>query len=168
MSRPEYKPSLHAIDRAKQRLGVEPSQARRWFNEAMRKARYVVTQTVKGRTQMIYEYEGMRLVIDDKTIVTIKPSVDTSFLQPIFEREYRKLARLVTRKTRSLELDIAELTVQLGERLTAKARAKNPKTREQIQRQINIIQTQINDCDAMIRREQDKLTNFEKATKVYV
>lgn len=165
----KYTPTLHAIERARHRLGIEAGEAQRWFNDVMRKARYVISQRVKGRDQLVYEYEGTRLVIDasNNVIVTVKPSVDTSILKPVFEREQRRIKREVTRNVRKYELSIAELTVEMGERMTAKARARNPKTRELIQRDIDELQTKINGHEAAITREQDRLENFVRATGVY-
>ena|SRR5690554_5601180 len=96
------------------------------------------------------------------------PDVDTSVLKPVFEREYRRIKREVIRNIRKYELNIAELTVKMGERMTAKARARNPKTREVIQRDIDVIQTLIDEHRAAITREHDRLENFERATGVYV
>lgn len=166
----KYTPTLHAVERAYHRLGIEPAQAQRWFNETMRKAKYLFTQKYGSKSQAIYEVDDMRIVVDTNNhhIVTIKPSVDTSILTPVFEREERRIKREVTRNTRRYELAIAELTVIMGERMTAKAKAKNPKTRELIQADIDELKTKIGRYQASIAREQDKLTNFEMATRVYV
>ena len=166
----KYTPTLHAIERAQHRLGIEPAQAKRWFNDKMRQARYLFTQHVRGVEQLIYEHEDVRYVVDSRNnvIVTVKPAVDTSILTPVFEREHRRIKREVTRLTRRHELAIAQLTVEMGERLIAKARARNPKTRELIQRDIDELQTKISGHEAAITREQDRLKNFEKATEVYV
>ena len=166
----QYIPTTHAIDRLQHRLGVKPTQAKRWVNEALCKATYLITQKVRGQAQAIYEHKGVRLVVDEltKTVITVKPTVDTSILKPVFEREFRRLKREVTRNTRKLELIIAELTVQMGERMTAKARAKNPQTRGIIDVEVQQIAGLINDKQAEIKRELDKLENFRKATEVYL
>ncbi len=166
----KYTPTMHAIERAHHRLGINPTEAKRWFNDVMRKAKYLFTQNHGGSSQAIYEVDDMRIVVDtgNHRIVTIKPSVDTSILTPVFEREHRKLLREVTRLTRRHELAIAELTVQMGERMVAKANAKNPKTRELIQRDIDALQAKIGRHEASITREQDRLENFVRATGVYV
>lgn len=165
----KYVPTLHAVERARHRLGIEPAQAQRWFNEAMRKAKYLFTQKHVGKTQAVYEIDNVRLIVDtdSRTIVTVSPSVDTSFLKPVFEREKRRIKREVTRLTRRHELAIAELTVQMGERMTARAKAKNPQTRALIQRDIDELQAKISECEALITREQDRLENFVRATGVY-
>ncbi len=166
----KYTPTLHAIERASHRLGIEAGEAQRWFNESMRKAKYLFTQKHSGRTQAVYEIDDVRLIVDTSshTIITVSPSIDTSVLKPVFEREHRKLRREVTRLTRRHELAIAELTVQMGERMVAKANARNPKTRELIQRDIDELQAKINRHEAAITREQDKLENFVRATGIYV
>lgn len=166
----KYTPTLHAIERAHHRLGINPTDAKRWFNDTMRKAKYLFTQKYGNKTQAIYEVDDMRIVVDTNNyhIVTVKPSVDTSILTPVFEREHRKLVREVTRNIRKHELIIAELTVDKGERMLSYARARNPKTRELIQRDIDAIKAEIESNEAAITREQDRLENFVRATGVYV
>src|SRR5690606_34150324 len=114
----KYTPTLHAIERAYHRLGIEPAQAQRWFNETMRKAKYLFTQKHAGKTQAVYEMGEVRFVVDTSshTIITVRPTVDTSILKPVFEREHRRIKREVTRNTRRHELAIAERTVEMGER----------------------------------------------------
>lgn len=165
----KYTPTLHAIERARHRLGIEAGEAQRWFNEAMRKSKYLFTQKHAGKTQAVYEIDNVRLIVDtgNHTIITVSPTIDTSILKPVFEREHRKLKREVTRITRRHELAIAQLTVEMGERMVAKANARNPKTRELIQRNIDDIQAKIEKCEALITREQDRLENFVRATGVY-
>lgn len=162
----KYTPTLHAIERARHRLGIDPAQAQRFFNDIMRKAKYLFTQG----NAAIYEHDDIRIVVNtgQRTIITVKPTVDTSILKPVFEREQRRIKREVTRNTRRYELAIAELTVQMGERMTAKARARNPKTRELIQRDIDELQAKIAEHEAAITCEQDRLENFVRATGVYV
>lgn len=165
----KYTPTMHAIERAHHRLGINPTDAKRWFNDTMRKAKYLFTQKYGNKTQAIYEVDDMRIVVDTNNhhIVTVKPSVDTSILTPVFEREHRKLLREVTRNIRKHELAIAELTVEKGERLLKHARAKNPQTRDLIKRAIDDIQANINGHQASITREQDRLENFVRATGIY-
>lgn len=165
-----YTPTLHAIERAHHRLGVEPTQSKRWFNDIMRKASFLFTQKSGRNTQAIYETDEVRLIVDtdNKTVVTIYPKLDTSILKPVFEREERRIKREVTRNIRRHELAIAELTVDKGNRMIAYARARNPQTRELIQRGIDDIVTQIEGINAAITLEKDRLENFVRATGVYV
>ena len=166
----KYTPTLHAIERAYHRLGIEPAQAQRWFNETIRKAKYLLSKQVGKRTQAIYETDDVRFVVDtgNNTVVTIYPKLNAfEILKPVFEREQRRIKREVTRNTRKHELAIAELTVEMGERMTARAKAKNPQTRGLIQRDIDAIQAKISGHEAAITREQDRLENFVRAIGVY-
>ncbi len=165
----KYTPTLHAVERARHRLGIEAGEAQRWFNEAMRKAKYLFTQKHAGKTQAVYEIDNVRLIVDtgNHTIITVSPTIDTSILKPVFEREHRKLKREVTRITRRHELAIGELTIEMGERMVSKANARNPKTRDFIQRDIDELQAKIERRQAAITREQDRLENFVRATGVY-
>lgn len=169
MTKLAYTPTLHAIERAHHRLGIDPAQSQRWFNDIMRKASYLFTQKAGKNTQAIYETEDVRLIVDtdSKTVVTIYPKLDTSFLKPVFQREERRIKREVTRNVRKHELTIAELTVDKGERMLAYAKAKNPKTRAIIKRDIDAFKAKIDGHLAAITREHDRLDNFARATGVY-
>src|SRR5690606_2018623 len=148
-------------------LGIEPAQAKRWFNDKMRQARYLFTQHVRGVEQLIYEHEDVRYVVDSRNnvIVTVKPAVDTSILTPVFEREHRRIKREVTRHNRSNEEGIVKLTIKVGERQRGKASSNNPKTRDLIKRDIDALQAKLNVHEATITREQERLKIFEKATE---
>src|SRR5690606_23228774 len=175
----KYNPSVHAVERVRQYFGVMEDSAKNFVNQLMGVAKYVTTQ---ADGKHVYKHEGKdaMLVVDTKTntIITVLPphgkglrnhaNIDTSILKPIFDREYRRIKREVTRNVRQHELAIAQLTVEMGERMIAYARARNPKTRDLIQRDIDEIQTAISGHEAAITREQDRLTNFVKATEVYV
>ncbi len=165
-----YTPSFHAIERVNHRLGVDTADAVNWFNIAMKKAKYIGAQTIKGALQGVYEYGHHRIIVDmsDKTIITIKPTVDTTMIRNIIDKEFRKLSREVTRNTRLIEKEIAELTVKMGERMVAKANAKNPNTRAIIQNDIDGIVTEIGRKQASITREIDRLDNFKHAAGAIV
>src|SRR5690606_41449394 len=105
--------------------------------------------------------------ISNVQLYTIKTADNTTIINPKIEHEGRLIKREVTRNTRKHELAIAQLTIEMGERMVAYARARNPQTRDLIQRDINEIQTAISGHEAAITREQDRLNNFVRATGVY-
>lgn len=127
----KYTPSRHAIDRLALRFGVEADKATKWFNDKMRKAKYVASN---GRNGLTYEVEDARIVVDGNTnvIITIHHKVTTSFLQPVLERELRKMARQHTKVIRQIELDHAMTLRKYADTAFNYARARNPKTRELI------------------------------------
>lgn len=161
----KYIPSNHAIERAVLRFGVAANEAVSWFNDLMRKAKYVKTESNK----LMYEANDGYIVVDGEThrIITIKPKVDVESLKEIFDREKRKARRILTKTTRTLEMEIAHLTIELGEQALNKARAKNPNTREIIQRKIDGLQTEIDACNLRIEKAKDEYSRFLRAIKIY-
>lgn len=167
-----YSLTMHAIERIEQRIGIAASEAESWINGVMEKAELTYTKTTdRGIKQGIYEVNGAQIVVDlqARQVVTVTPpKLDTSFLRPIFAREQRKLQREVTRITRSIELKQAELLAEMATNAMNKARAKNPNTRELIQRNIDELEAEISSCGTKIKREQDRLGNFEKVVGAFV
>lgn len=173
----KYNVTRHAIERAYERLGIAKEQAAGYLNQLMQTAFYNgVTSSFKGDSHKVFDHHRTRtriIVSEDGAIITVYKvpeglTVDIpSFLRPVIDREFRKVKREVIRNTRRHELAIAQLTVEMGERMTAKARARNPKTRELIQRDIDDIQAKIEAKQASITREQDRLENFVRATGVF-
>lgn len=165
----KYTPTEHAIERLRHRFGVNPDKAIEWYNDTMNRAKHVLSQRSKRSNIGIYEIPGARITVntDDKIIITIKPLIDTSVLKPLFEREQRKIHREVTRTIRKYEVRQAELLAEIAELAMNKARARNPQTRELIQTKMDGLQTKIERLDADKQSQEDRLTNFRKATEIY-
>src|SRR5690625_3133306 len=123
-----YQPTKHAIERAELRFGITPDNAADWFNELMRKAKYVASN---GKNGLVYQVDDIRLVVDGMTnaIITVHDSLSADFLKPALERELRKLKREYTRLIRKLELEYAESLQEIGDMAVNRAKARNPKTR---------------------------------------
>lgn len=170
-----YKPSLHAIERAGLRFGVPSDQATQWFNDLMSKARYLISQTVSGRTQAVYEYDGKQLVVDTKNnvIVTIKPV--TSVASPIVgtvrktvEREFRKLHRQFTRNYRALNIELAEINLELAQLALNKARAKSPKVQACIQAKIDVLAAQASEVKTKLDRLEDEFEQIRRSASAWM
>src|SRR5690625_2397889 len=91
-----YQPTKHAAERDELRLGITRGKAADWFNESMRKAKYVASN---GKNGLVYQAGDIRIVVDGMTnaIITVHDSLRADFLKPILERELRKLKREYTR-----------------------------------------------------------------------
>lgn len=159
-----YTPTTHAIDRARLRLGIDVTDATQWFNDMMRKAKYVITN---DRGQAVYDKDGTRLVVDtrNKTIVTIYNEVKTDFLRPMLEREIRKLRRYYTPIIRDNELKHAYLLREIADMAVNRAKARNPHTRDIISGNIADKQAEADELLTIIERLNDewkaKLTAIE-------
>ncbi|MBS4195375.1 hypothetical protein [Lederbergia citri] len=172
-----YRVTKHAIDRAVERLGVSAEYATNHLIQLMQTAYYNgSTPHPNGKRHKVFDHYKTRtrvIVSEDDSIITVYKLPEEnaltipSFLRPVVEREFRRVRREVTRLTRRHEEAIGKLTVEMGERIWARARAKNPNTREMIQAEIDEIQAKINGHLAAIEREQMRIEDFEKVTGVY-
>jgi hypothetical protein len=173
MTNYRYTPTLHAIERAKLRYGISAEQATKWFNDIMAKARYIVSQTVNGKSQLVYEYEGKRLIIDDKTqkIITITPIASESTIvekvKTVVNREYRKAQREFKRKQRALNLQIAELNLEIAKLAVNKAKARSPKIQAIIQAKIDVLKTKISELETTLTKSADELETIKRSAEIW-
>lgn len=160
-----YQPTKHAIERAELRFGIAPENAVNWFNELMRKAKYVASN---GKNGLVYQADDIRLVVDGMTnaIITVHDSLSTEFLKPTLERELRKLKREYTRAIRKLELEYAEALQEIGDMAVNRARARNPKIRELIEGRIRDKQSYADGVVRRIERLTDEWQAKERAIEV--
>src|SRR5690625_722126 len=157
-----YQPTKHAIDRAELRFGIAPENAVNWFNELMRKAKYVASN---GKNGLVYQVDDIRLVVDGMTnaIITVHDALSADFLKPVLERELRKLKREYTRLIRKLELEYAETLQEIGDMAINRAKARNPKTRALIEGRIAEKQAYADGIVSRIERLQDEWHAKERA-----
>src|SRR5699024_6065080 len=160
-----YQPTKHAIERAELRFGIAPEVAAEWFNDLMRKAKYVAAN---GKNGLVYQVDDIRLVVDGMTsaIITVHDSLSADFLKPVLERELRKLKREYTRLTRRLELEYAEALQEIADMAVNRARARNPKTRTLIEGRIAEKQAYADGIVGRIERLQDEWQAKERAIEV--
>lgn len=161
----KYQPTKHAIERAELRFGIAPESAVNWFNDLMRKAKYVASN---GKNGLVYQVDDIRLVVDGMTnaIITVHDSLSTDFLKPMLERELRKLKREYTRLIRKLELEYAEALQEIGGMAVNRAKARNPKIRELIEGRIAEKQDYADGIISRIERLQDEWNRKERAIEV--
>lgn len=161
----KYQPTKHAIERAELRFGIAPDNAVNWFNELMRKAKYVASN---GNNGLVYQVDDIRLVVDGMTnaIITVHDALSADFLKPALERELRKLKREYTLAIRKLELEYAESLKEIGEMAVNRARARNPKIRELIEDRINDKQAYADGVARRIERLADEWQAKERAIEV--
>lgn len=174
MTNYRYTPTLHAIERAKLRYGITAEQATKWFNYIMAKAHYIVSQTVNGKLQLVYEYEGKRLIIDDKTqkIITITPALSTvspivEKVKTVVDRECRKAQREYKRKQRALNLRIAELNLEIAKLAVNKAKARSPKIQAIIQSKIDGLKAKVDEIETAIAKLTDDFERIKRSVALW-
>jgi len=156
----EYNPTVHAIERARQRFGIAEGQAKNWLNQLLATAVHVTTQPNGCH---VYKHEGRNalIVVDDrrKTVVTIKPPVTENPIltkaKAVINRELAKAKRQFTREYRKLTQQHAEINVEVAYLLLNHAKCKQPQTQA-------IIQARIDAMKADLQRTADALTNVKE------
>lgn len=172
----KYTPTLHAIERLKMRLGIDAAQASDWFNQAMKKAKYVVSQKHSGKTQLVYEYAGFYLVIDDSNhaIITIKPAASNVSSSPLTDkvtalvvRELRKAETQFKRLSRRADIELAEIGLELAQLALNKAKARSPKIQAVIEAKIDEKNAVVSEIKTRVEREADRLASLKKGADLY-
>ena len=161
----QYTPTTHAIDRARLRLGVDVTDATKWFNDMMAKAKYISSQ---GGGRLLYEADGVQFIVGDKTrtVITVHPATRLDFLRPTLEREIRKIRREYTRNIRALERSLAGQYARLAEQMTNYANARNPQTRELVGGRMGETERHIEGTRRKIERMKDEVKAKVKAIEV--
>lgn len=161
----QYTPTKHALDRANLRFGIEPHRVAEWVNDLMRGAKYVASN---GKNGLVYENDGVRLVIDGTTraVITVHHALSTAFLHPVLERELRKIKREYTSKIRLLERSYAEALRELADMAINRAKARNPQTRDLISERMTDKQSEIDRFVRSIERMSDEYKAKQRAIEL--
>lgn len=128
-----YSLTNHAIDRVRVRFGYGAQDAVNWINELMKEAKYV-TEGHNG--SLIYESDcGVRMYVNgvNNSIITVHSEISTAFMNPVLDREARRLKRQFTKDVREVELELAMIDKRYADMSMNFARARNPETRELIE-----------------------------------
>ena len=152
-----WTPTVHAIQRLKERFGITPDAAVNYVNQIMAQAKYV---SAGKADKLVYYYEKRDMMIvvnpDENVIVTVhegsepvyaKPAVKltptqsaTITIDRIASAVKRELTRMTTqyrREIRKLSEQQAQLGVQVAELTLNKIRCYHPGTQALIQSRID-------------------------------
>lgn len=166
----KWNPSLHAVQRLKERFGIVESNAKNFVNQLMQSATYVTTSK-DGRDTYHHANRNVFIVVDtlSKIVITVYPPVETG-KQPItidriataIKRELSKMTTQLRREIRKLTEQQAELNVNIAELSLNKIRCKAPHTQALIQTRIDAIITQV---DEIAQEVDAKLTQIKVAER---
>ncbi len=175
MSNKMYHPTIHAVERAVIRYSVVADKAESWFNTQMKKARYVTSQTFNGRSQLIYEYDGKRFVIDEgtHTIITVKPTPSKSSeiikdVSAFIERKMRNMTRKFKRDQRALNIEIAELNIEVANLTLNKVKARSPKIQAIIQSKIDSVNSKVSSLKTELAKLTDDFENEKRGAQAWM
>ena len=174
-----YNPSVHAVERIRERFGIMEEHAKNFANQLMQSAKYVTTQP-DGK--VVYKHDGKdaMLVVDTNAnvIVTILPpanagkrnrytkSIDTTNAiiekaHAVIKRELAKARRSYNAEYRALSLEQAEVSLEIAQANVKKVRCKAPHTKVLIQERIDALQAYHQTIEAKlvaIKDEQERMT----------
>lgn len=167
MSQRQYSVTTHAIQRAVERLGIAEVYAANHLRQLMQTAQFIGYK-LSGRVFDHYK-SGTRLIVSDNdsiiTVYKIPVEISLPFEDEVMEfirRKYKKNLRKLNAKRRGLQLQSAELNVELAQLKLNQLKARSPKVREIIAKKIAEISESISILDAEIKRlckTETKLTN---------
>lgn len=184
-----YNPSVHAVERIREYFGIMEDSAKTFINEAMHKAKYVTTQR-DGNLVYKYEDKDAMIVVDAKTnvIITVLPpngkgkrNGSSEGFRPLdvsneilaaahatIKRELTKARRRFTSEYRKLQIEQAELGVEIAQAIVNKARCKAPHTQALIQARIDATQEYYDAVQAKIERVQAEYSRTRTEAQVFI
>lgn len=184
----KYNPSVHAVERIREYFGVMEESAKAFANELMRTAKYVTTQR-DGKLVYKHADKDAMLVVDAKscTIVTVLPpagagkrnkaNAPSAFpegnaiiaaARATIQRELAKARRNFTSELRKLQIEQAELGVEIAQAIVNKARCKAPHTQALIQERIDAMQTYYDVVGAKIAKEQSEYNRVRTEAQAFI
>lgn len=176
----KYNPSVHSVERIRERFGIMEEHAKQFVNDLMSVAKYVTTQP-DGKT--VYKHAGRdaMIVVDERTstIVTVlppnsaKPQLNASNpfytdIRRTIERKITKARRQFTREFRSLSESQALIQIEIAEMSLRKIRAKNPNTQAVIQSKIDVALTLFDEIGSAINELQSEFAKVQREANEFL
>ena len=168
-----WTPTVHAIQRLKERFEVTPEGAVNYVNQIMAQAKYVSAGKA-GKLVYYYEKRDMMIVVnpDENVIVTVHEGTEPTAksnaaitidrIATAVKREFKRMTTQYQREIRKMTEQKAELGVLVAELTLNHVRCDAPHTKQLIQSRIDEAKSQItqlaNDIDA-------KLTQISEAER---
>lgn len=149
-----WNPTVHAIQRLKERFDVKPEGALNYVNQVMAQAKYVSAGKA-GKLVYYYEKRDMMIVVnpDENVIVTVHPATEPTAaaesapavapkltidrIADAVKREYKRMRTEVTREINKMKEEYAATGVKIAELKWKQVRCKAPHTKALIQSRID-------------------------------
>lgn len=182
-----YNPTVHAVQRIRERFGIMEVHAKNFVNQLMQTAIYVTTSKNGCK---VYKHSGkdILLVIDpkDDIVVTVHPATyetkaeETTPLRmsvnnviiakarATINREITKARREFTREFRSLSESQALIQIEIAEMSLRKVRAKNPNTQAVIQAKIDVALDVFDEIGIAIGELKTEFTKVEREASEFL
>ena len=150
-----WNPTVHAVKRLKERMGIEPESAKNFVNQLMQAAKYVTTQA-DGNTVYHHANKNVMIVVDveKSSVITLfsdtwtadgapakaedsAPKLTVDRIADAVKREYKRMRTEVTREINKMKEEYAATYVKIAELKWKYIRCKAPHTKELIQSRID-------------------------------
>lgn len=171
--------SLHAIERARERLDVKGTNdnvshtIRQWYTRAVRKGRDnasgIIFDNVAKDVRMILDETCQTVItmyrlstVDEYVAQKLAPKVTVGRLKSAILRELSRMTTQLRREIRKLTEQQAQLNVDIAELTLNKVRCKAPHTQALIQTRIDAIITQVDDLAQEIDAKLTQIKNAER------
>lgn len=182
---PKIQVSLHAIERARERLDVKGTNnnvtntLRAWFTRAVRKGRdnasgmiydnvakdvRIITDELSLTIKTVYRLS----TVDDYTAQKMAPKLTTKRITSAVKRELKRMSTQYQREIRKMTEQKAELGVLVAELTLNHVRCNAPHTKMLIQSRIDETTAQITKLAEEIDVKLTKLQQAEKEVKAVV
>lgn len=171
--------SMHAIDRAKERLDVKGTNEnvahtlRQWYTRSVRKGRDgtggIIFDNIAKDVRLILDETCQTVIttyrlstVDDYVAQKLTPKLTVERISAAIKRELSRMTTQLRREIRKLTEQQAQLNVSIAELTLNKLRCKNPLTQSLIQSRIDAIITQV---DSLAQEVDAKLTQIKVAER---
>ncbi|MGE7843927.1 hypothetical protein ACQKNX_24475 [Lysinibacillus sp. NPDC093712] len=171
--------SMHAIDRAKERLDVKGTNEnvahtlRQWYTRSVRKGRDgtggIIFDNIAKDVRLILDETCQTVIttyrlstVDDYVAQKLAPKLTVERISAAIKRELSRMTTQLRREIRKLTEQQAQLNVSIAELTLNKVRCKAPHTQALIQTRIDAIITQV---DSLAQEVDAKLTQIKVAER---
>lgn len=157
-----WNPTVHAVKRLKERMGIEPESAKNYVNQLMQAAKYVTTQA-DGQTVYHHAEKNVMIVVNiaKNSVITLfsdtwtedgtpvkteekpsalaesTPKLTVDRIADAVKREYKRMRTEVTREINRMKEEYAATGVKIAELKWKQVRCKAPHTKALIQSRID-------------------------------
>lgn len=183
--KPKLHVSLHAIERARERLDAKGTNdnvahtLRSWFTRAVRKGRDnasgIIYDNVAKDVRIITDELSLTIktvyrlsTVDDYTAQKIAPKLTTTRITTAVKRELKRMTTQYRREIRKMTEQKAELGVLVAELTLNHVRCDAPHTKKLIQSRIDDAKSQITKLAGEIDAKLTQLQEAENEVKAVV
>lgn len=172
----QYRVTDHAIQRAVERLGLPKFNAANHLVQLMQTAYYNGDSTgrkvydhYKSRTRLIVSYDNEIITVYKvPEILEPKQTVFSADIVELVRRRYAQYTRQYRSNIYNLEVEKAELNLELAQLQLNLVKAKSPKVRDSIKTSIDELVTMIGRKEEDIEAEHLRYEEVKEGAEVYL